>query len=172
MSPSWQRPWDFGICFLPQLTRAQFNLPGQWQGLFSLVNISKAVRNRAVAQRAVPIAHFLAAGFRQDVTSSGKAQMHCQKQSPPVLTAAGLDFGKSSHPVWSDTGRSHLPPPGVPPQAACLGRQRCPWSLRSSQLGSRGRETAYRHAYGCGKTTHRYQQLLLGSKPPRPPRNV
>jgi len=56
-------------------------------------------KGRSSGSEAVPIARFLAAGFRQDVTSSAEAQTHRQEQRPPVLTAAGLDFGKSSRPV-------------------------------------------------------------------------
>lgn len=59
----------------------------------------KGSEGRSRGSEAVPIARFLAAGFRHDVTSSGEAQMRRQKHSPPILTAAGLDFGKSSHPV-------------------------------------------------------------------------
>lgn len=36
------------------------------------------------AQRAVPTACFLTAVLRQDVRSSGEAQMHQQEQTPPL----------------------------------------------------------------------------------------
>lgn len=55
-------------------------------------------RDKAVARAAVPRAHFLAAGFGQDVTVRGGADTPVEQQ-PAVLTAAGLDFGKSSRPV-------------------------------------------------------------------------
>lgn len=67
------------------------NLAGQWRELFSLVNVSKAAQDKAAARAAVPRARFLAAGFGQGVTVRG--------EQPAVLTAAGLDFGKSSRPV-------------------------------------------------------------------------